>query len=207
MIVPLAAGPAALYYQSVRGPQTRPVALAELGAHGKLLERVEIRPPVGERECTRLPVVHVSGSTHVLFRAVAPGGHEFTISSEKTRTYGVVGVGLVVTFPNPRRLTVRSSTLRPLPPLEWDVRRLCSPYPYAVVYGLLHAEKDEVLVRSAGKLRVLHSVAPPGYVHLHAAVIYGFVGSHASELLVRTPQGTTVVDEKLERLFAGMQCM
>jgi hypothetical protein len=213
-------GPARVYYQAVRGPSPIPVSVTELSGRGQVLQTVAAPRVV---ECMKGVVRHLPGSGRVLVKAVAPGRREFAISTEETRILGRTNYGLRVTFRGPMPFVVRSAALRlaqpaagvqvaspaelgRIAPLEWQVIRVCKPYRYTILYGVLTSESDEVLVRSGHGRDVLRRVAIPVSVRPHSLLVYDILGETPSQLIVDTPAGKTIVDEDISSTVAQVPC-
>jgi hypothetical protein len=78
----------------------------------------------------------------------------------------------------------------------------CAPHPYAVVFGLLRSPRDKVVARRGARRTVLHQVPIPPVLHAHGMLAYARLGGSPSEVIVRRPDGTRLLDDKL----AGGRC-
>jgi hypothetical protein len=195
-------GPVALYYQAVRGPTPIPVSATELGTHGQTLGTIGA---YRGRECTKNMVRTLPGA-RVLVTAQAPGGKTLTISSEQTRILGSTHFGLRVVVGGAGGIVAGTAALRVAPQLAWEVSRICKPYPYGIIYGVLATPSDEVLVGMGAELQPLHRVAIPASVRPHSALVYGILGSTPSRLIVRVPGAKVVLDENIRSIFAETRC-
>ncbi len=203
-------GPMALYYQAVRGPTPIPVSATELGAGGQVLGTITA---YRVHECTK-DITRTLPGARVLVKARAPGGKIFTISSERTRTLGRTYFGLRVAFAGVGGIVAGAAALRlalPLEwgvatPLEWEVSRICTPHPYGIIYGVLTAPRDEVLVRLGADLQPLRRVGIPASMRRHSVLVYGILGRAPDRLIVRAPGARTAVDENIDSIFAEKRC-
>jgi hypothetical protein len=198
-------GPAGYYYQVVRGPSPIPVSLTELNAQGRAVRTVRLARVV---ECTKNPLKYLPGGRRTLVHETAPGGPTFSIVGERYRFLGKVyfevklsieavstsegefiggGSTSTVTFGvGPRAFEPRVETG-------------CRPQPYTVVYGLLKARGDTVLVGTPpAALTTLRRVTIPAYLHAGGVLVYAALPGAPARLLVRRPDGRVVQDEKLE---------
>jgi hypothetical protein len=73
----------------------------------------------------------------------------------------------------------------------------CQPHEFAILYGILKARKDRVLVRTATGLDPLRLARIPSSLHAHGVLAYTALPSVPRELLARKPDGKDVVTEKL----------
>jgi hypothetical protein len=82
----------------------------------------------------------------------------------------------------------------------------CVPHPYAVVFGLLRAPSDRVVVRRGSNRTVLRHIAIPTVLHAHGVLAYARLAGAPSEVIVKRPDGTRPVDDKLQggRCSPGM---
>jgi hypothetical protein len=206
-------GPAGFYYQQVQGPSPIPVALVELGAHGRHLRTVKLERLVG---CTKHPFEYLPGGLRVLARGHAPRGPEFAIVGEHFRLFGAAHFALELQAgPEANHIKYRSreggliesiggESGESFPVLvgRLGVERFfahvesgCHPYEHAIVYGLLNAPRDRVFVRVAGKLNELRHVKIPADMHAGGVLAYGAFASAPEALIVRSPSGRTVQSE------------
>lgn len=203
ILVPRAlGGPATLYYQAVQGPSPIPVSITELDERGREIRTVATPRVV---ECTKMQVRHLPG--HVLARDRAPGGRLFTISSERTRTLGRTYFGLRVAFEGDGASAIGSGPLRLALPLEWDVRRVCKPYPYGIIYGVLTTPGAGAFVRTGRGLQRMRRVTIAASVRPHSTLVYSLVRQTPTEVIVRTRDGKTVVDESVSSIFLETPCV
>ena len=131
----------------------------------------------------------------------------FTISSERTRTLGRTYFGLRVAFKGAGASAIGSGPLRLALPLEWDVRRVCKPYSYGIFYGMLTSPGDEAFVRTGRGLQRMRRAAIAASVRPHSTLVYSLVRQTPTELIVRTRDGKTVVDENVNSIFAETPCV
>jgi hypothetical protein len=82
----------------------------------------------------------------------------------------------------------------------------CVPHPYAVVFGLLRSASDRVVVRLGSSRTVLPHIPIPAVLHAHGFLAYARVAGAPSEVIVKRPGGTRVLDDKLHggRCSPGM---
>ena len=73
----------------------------------------------------------------------------------------------------------------------------CEPRAYAILFGVLSAPADTVLARSSGSLQPFQRVRIPASLHVRGVLAYIPLAAVPSEVLVRTPAGTTVLTENL----------
>ena len=152
------------------------------------------------------PVVRALPGTQVLVTAQAPGGKTFTISSERTRVVGGTHFGLRVVVGRAGGIVAGVAALRVAPHLAWEVSRICKPYPYGIIYGVLATLSDEVLVGRGAELQTLDRVAIPASVRPHSTLVYGILGAMPSRLIVRAPGAKVVLDEDIRSIFAETRC-
>jgi hypothetical protein len=210
-------GPAAFYYQAVRGPSPIPVSLVERDAQGHMLKVIKLRQIVG---CTKHPLKYLPGGKRTLVRGQTPQGPGFSIVGERYRLFGhihtqlklMAGEGLVgsdegegeeedeeeegpVRGPSgPFALPMRHTT-----PLDSEVTAGCRPHEYSIFYGLLKRPHDTVLAKVAGKLVPVLRVRIPVSLHVSGVLVYVASDSQPEEVLVRTPSGKVVTSENLSR--------
>ena len=82
-------------------------------------------------------------------------------------------------------------------PFNRQMQEGCSPSEYAIVFGVLSAPRDTVLVRSGGVLIRLHRARIPAALRVKGALAYIALPSVPSEVIVRSPSGKTVSTERL----------
>ncbi len=198
-------GPAGFYYQVVRGPSPIPVALIEVDAHGRVLRTVRL--PRTTR-CARPSLKLLPGGTRTIARGSLPQGPSFSIVGERYTLTGHTHFTLRVNVAAEAGfggLTGGTSTIvvgghlkpKPSTPFAVKMETGCQPHEYAILYGILKAPTDTVLVRSSGSLKPLRRVRIPASLHVHGALAYIALPAMPSELLVRTPNGKTIFIEKL----------
>jgi hypothetical protein len=72
----------------------------------------------------------------------------------------------------------------------------CSARPSTLVFGLLRASSDHVVVLRGGRTDVPQRVAIPGILHARGTLIYA-LADQPGQLVVRQPDGTPIVDDRL----------
>jgi hypothetical protein len=203
-------GPGALYYQAVRGPSPLPVSLTERDARGRTLRVLKLRRIVG---CSKHPLKYLPGGKRTLLRGSTPQGPRFSIVGERYRLFGRLhtqlklstGEGLV----SPDEAGEEDVTEGPnesvagpvtrTTPLDPEVTAACHPHEYSIFYGLLKQPRDTVLAKIAGKLVPVLSVRIPHSLHIGGALVYLASVSQPEEILVRSPNGKTVMNEDRNR--------
>lgn len=213
VLVPRRLGsPDAFYYQAVRGPSPFPVSLAERDAHGRTLRVLKLRRIVG---CSKHPLKYLPGGKRTLVNESTPQGPRFSIVGERYRLFGRLhtqlklstGEGLVSSdeegegeenvtegpsgsFAGPVKRTT---------PLDSEVSAACHPHEYSIFYGLLKQSRDTVLAKIAGKLVPVLSVRIPSSLHTGGVLVYLASVRQPEEILVRSPNGKTVMNEDRSR--------
>lgn len=142
-----------------------------------------------------------------LARGTLPGKQTYTIIGERYR------------FQRRVYFTLAVSTDRPgLPPgggggggfnpsqtpgiFVYTAFAACVPRPYAIVFGLLRAPSDMVVARRGSRRTVLRHVSIPPVLHAHGVLAYARLGGPPSEVTVQRPDGTRLLDDKLQ----GSRC-
>lgn len=205
-------GPDAFYYQTVRGPSPIPVSLTGRDAHGHTLRVLKLRRIVG---CSKHPLKYLPGGKRTLVNGSTPQGPRFSIVGERYRLFGRLhtqlklstGEGLVGSdeegegeedvsegpsgsFAGPVKRTT---------PLDSEVSAACHPHEYSIFYGLLKQPRDTVLAKIAGKLVPVLSVRIPSSLHTGGSLVYLASVSQPEEILVRSPNGKTLMNEDRSR--------
>lgn len=172
---------------------------------------------------SRVTVRQLPGSGHVLVTSYAPGHRRFTISTENARILGKNNFGLRIVFGKPTPFVVRSaalriaqpvagikvsspSELRLITPLEWEIVRVCRPYSYVVVYGLLLPRNDEVILSTKHRRSHFHYIRTHTLPHSRNALVYTISSTVPSRLLVRTRRGMTIINENISPVIARLPC-
>ena len=204
-------GPGAFYYQAVRGPSPLPVSLAERDAQGHTLRVLMLRRIVG---CSKHPLKYLRGGKRTLVRGSTPQGPSFSIVGERYRLFGRVhiqlklrtGEGLVSSDEGGEEENVtegpNGSVAVPVArttPLDSEIFAACHPHEYSILYGLLTQPRDTVLAKVAGKLVPVLSVHIPSSLHTGGALVYLASVSQPEEVLVRSPNGKTLMNEDRSR--------
>lgn len=197
-------GPAGFYYQVVRGPSPIPVSLTELDTNHKAI-RTTILPRIVE--CTSNPVKYLPGGIRTLVRDRVPDGPAFSIIGERYRFLGKVYFELKANVeetsePGSAAIGGSSVTFGANKPsmLDWQTETGCDPHPYVILYSLLSAPADTVLLGTKGKLSAAHRVTIPTSLHAGGILIYAALPAGPSELVIRSPNGKTLSTEKLDQL-------
>jgi hypothetical protein len=206
-------GPAAIYYQAVRGPSPIPASLTERDARGHTLRVLKLRQIVG---CSKHPLKYLPGGKRTLVRGKTPQGPDFSILGERYRLFGRVHVQLKLKTgeglassgegeeegeegpgegpSGPFAIPVRRPT-----PLDSEISSGCHPHEYSIFYGLLRKPRDTVLAKVAGKLVPMLHVRIPSSLHTGGALVYLASVSQPEEILVRSPNGKTLINEDRSR--------
>lgn len=207
-------GPAAIYFQALRGPSPIPVSLQELDGRGRVLRTVAV-PRV--LECSAHPVKYVRGGRITLVRGKAPQGPDFSIVGERYRYAGalhtalMLGTGAEAGKPEPEpESQPESIPLAGLPrpvrehellglrkPLELRSTAGCRPHEFSIVFGLLKRSRDTALAEVAGKLVPMSRARIPGSLHIHGVLVYLASESRPERILVRAPSGRIQMREGL----------
>jgi hypothetical protein len=190
-------GPAALYYQVVRGPSPIPVSLTELDTRGATLTTLKLPTVV---ECTKHPIKYFPEGIVRLAHESPPAMPSFTIRAERYRKLGSVHFDLKLKESNEERiLDAESEGLAGAitVPRDWrtfqpEASSGCQPRPYVIVYGLLKAPDDSVLALVSGKLTPLRKVVIPAHLHAGGVLAYGAFSPLPTELLIRDVSGKTI---------------
>lgn len=213
-------GPAATYYQAVRGPSPIPVSLIERDAHGHTLQVLKLRQIVG---CSKHPLKYLPGGKRALVRGKTPQGPDFSILGERYRLFGRLhvqlklktGEGLVSSDEGEEEgeegpsegpggsfaIPVRRPT-----PLDSEISSGCHPHEYSIFYGLLRKPRDTVLAKLAGKLVTLRRVSIPASLHGGGVLVYLASSGQPEEIIVRSPSGKTVMSEnRASRAIEGRE--
>ncbi len=216
-------GPAAFYYQVVRGPSPIPVSLTERDAHGQTLRVARLERIVG---CTTHPLKYLPGGKRTLLSGQVPrGGLHFSILGERYRLFGraysrltlTTGTDLEPPAAGPAEGAKRfgeeggdeQEEGGPVEgsggPLAMFVKSRmllssrtstgCQPHEYSIFYGQLKKSRDTVLARVEGKLVSLHRVRIPASIHAGGVLVYLVSSGEPEEIVVRSPSGNTVVSE------------
>jgi len=203
-------GPAAFYYQAVRGPSPVPVSLTYRDAHGRPLRVLKLRRIVG---CSKHPLKYPPGGKRTLVRGSTPQGPGFSIVGERYRLFGRVHAQLKLTTGDALASSGEdeegavngglggsgASPIRRPTPLDSEISAGCHPHEYSIFYGLLRQPRDTVLAKIAGKLVPALRVRVPSSLHAGGLLVYLASASRPEEILVRSPNGRVVVDENLSR--------
>lgn len=203
-------GPAAFYYQAVRGPSPIPVSLIERDARGHTLRALKLRRIVG---CSKHPLKYLPGGKLTLVSGSTPQGPRFSIVGERYRLFGRVhtqlklrtGEGLVSSDEGGEGEVEeggsftegpsRSFAIQHPKPLDSEISAACYPHEYSIFYGLLKQARDTVLAKVAGELVPMLRVHIPSSLHTSGALVYLASVGQPEEILVRSPSGKTVMNE------------
>ncbi len=206
-------GPAAIYFQALRGPSPIPVSLRELDARGRVLRTVAV-PRV--LECSTHPVKYVRGGRITLARGKTPQGTDFSIVGERYRYAGALhtaltlGMGAEAGKPeaSPEAsseetfVEVSHGIARAHPferPLELESIAGCHPHEYSIVFGLLKRPRDTALAQVAGKLVPMTRVRIPASLHMHGVLVYLASETRPERIVVRAPSGRVRMREDLRK--------
>lgn len=195
LVPPQLGGPVGFYYQVVRGPKPIPVSLSELDAHDRSVRVWKLERRVG---CTKHVLKFLNHGIRPLVHDSVSGGPPFTIVGEAFHFFGRIHFALHVDITDQGGGGESPRGERPKL-FSWALYRGCKPQQYAIVYGLLKAPRDTVLARTSGVLRPLHKVAIPAHLHAGGLLVYAAATAVPSELIVRDPDGNTILTEKLGR--------
>jgi hypothetical protein len=202
MVVPRRlGGPATLYYQALRDAAPFPTRLTELNPRNQPLGVVKVPGVAG---CTKQLVRPLSGGTRVLAKETGPGGAVLTIMSRASLRSAFGALRVTLTGSEGTEV-IGSGALRLALPLEWEIKRVCRPYPYTIVYGLLPS-RDVVLLGASRHDRALSRVAIPSSVRPKTVLVFGFGTQAPNTLLVRTDTGRTLVSESVSHIVAHTPC-
>lgn len=195
-IPPRYGGPGGVYLQAVRGYSPYPVSLTELDRNGhvvavKKLDKIRCRREPSQAGPVGPVFINLATGT-------APGGQSFTISAYIVhlgrgqtsfgleRPAGLHGSseGITIGGPKPKAF-------------PWSVGYECPPHEFSVVYGILAAPGDSVLVRTPEGLVPLTKVAIAAKFHSEGPLVYGAFTTLPSELVVRRRNGSILYTESL----------
>jgi hypothetical protein len=137
-----------------------------------------------------------------LAHGTLPRRRTFTIIGERYRFHGRVYFSLAVSVNRPGAppgggggASFNPSQSRGV--LAFSFMTACGPHLlYAVVFGLLRATSDMVVVRRGHGATVLQHVLIPGVLHARGVLVYAPLGGPPSELIVRQPDGKRVLDQR-----------
>lgn len=215
-------GPAGLYYQVVRGPSPIPVSLTELDARGNQLTVLKLPAVV---ECAKHLKKYFPHGIVRLVHETPPQGPTFTISAERYRELGRVHFDLTLEEEGGEQALFSSHAgghieekleegdekaffvgIAGKEEIEPSTKKFqshassgCKPQPYAIVYGLLRARRDTVLVGTAGGLVPLRKVVIPAHLHAGGVLAYGVFSPLPTELVVRDKHGRTITRSDLRQ--------
>ncbi len=159
-IPPRLGGPAAFYFQAVRGPRPYPVSLTELDRHGSVL---------GVRALQRITNCKVE-QPHIARRTLVsgstPDGEGFSISgiAFDFGHHAQFALGLI----DSRSLLISTNDERAHggPRLfRWKLSHRCPPHEHAILYGVLKHPAASVLARTATGEVALREVPIPARLH------------------------------------------
>ncbi|HEV3047879.1 MAG TPA: hypothetical protein VGY13_11030 [Solirubrobacteraceae bacterium] len=207
-------GPLALYDQALRGPSPYPVSLAALGAHGRTLRTLALRPV---RDCKPEPT-GLHRVRRPIFTTLAHGttttGVPFTMTGTLVtfgRDHHSFNVQLQVEEPGVTGALSSSSRIELVagnsPEALAHIRDArifspqladeCPPHEYAIVYGLLAKPGETVLARTPAGLEPLTEVAIPKRLKVDGVAVYGSFAAIPSEVVVQGAGGRTLFSESL----------
>ena len=136
-----------------------------------------------------------------LAHGTLPRRRTFTIIGERYRFQGRVDFSLAVSINRPGAppgggggASFNPSQSRGV--LAFTFMTVCDHHPYAVVFGLLRATSDKVVVRRGHGATVLQHVLIPRALHARGVLVYAPLGGPPSELIVGQPDGKRVLDQR-----------
>ena len=139
-------------------------------------------------------------AVRTLAHGALPSRRTFTILGERYRFQGRVYFTLAVSINRPGAppgggggASFNPSQSRGV--LASTFMTVCGHHPYAVVFGLLRATSDKVVARGGHSTTVLQHVLIPGVLHAGGVLVYAPLAGPPSELIVRQPDGTRVLDQ------------
>jgi hypothetical protein len=199
-------GPAAFYYQALRGPAPIPVSLIERNAHGHTLQTVKLARVVG---CSKHPLKYLPGGKRTLVRGQAPQGPDFSIVGERYRLFGRVHSRLTLNVGGPlesSRTGAEEDSMegpgelfaprsKRVTLLDSETSVGCEPHEHSIFYGLLKQSRDTAFAKVSGKLVPLRRVRLPASLHVDGALVYIASSSQPEAIVVRSPSGRTVMNE------------
>jgi hypothetical protein len=203
-------GPAAFYYQAVRGPAPVPVSLSEIDAQGHTLRVLKLRRIIG---CSQHPLKYMTGGKRTLARGSTPEGPSFSIFGERYRLFGSTytqlklrtGGGLLSSDEGEEEVSSEGPKgsypvlVKRSAPLDWEVTAGCHPHEYSIFYGLLRQTRDTVLAKVEGNLVPLSRARIPSSLHMGGVLVYLASVSRPEQVLVRSPNGKILTSEDLAR--------
>ncbi|MGA7541139.1 MAG: hypothetical protein WBW93_20455, partial [Steroidobacteraceae bacterium] len=101
--------------------------------------------------------------------------------------------------PNVTDGLIGSVPVRRTTPLDSEASAGCHPHEYSIFYGLLRKPRDTVLAKVAGKLVPMLHVRIPSSLHAGGALVYLASVGQPEEILVRSPNGKTLMNEDRSR--------
>jgi hypothetical protein len=196
-------GPAGFYYQVLREGSASPVSLTELDAAGKVLRVLKL-PHQGR--CKQPEREEAPKETRTIARGPIPNGASFTIVGE--RQGGEYSETSFTANVRPEDeglerlsgggiIAVGQGGASGGHPFARQTREGCTPSEYAIVFGVLSAPRDTVLVRSGGILRPLHRAPIPPILHVKGVLAYIALPGVPTEVIVRDASGKTVSRERM----------
>jgi hypothetical protein len=137
-----------------------------------------------------------------LAHGALPGKQTYTITGERLRFQGRVYFTLAISIDRPGEPPGGGGGASFNPSQTPGIfanttLSACVPHPYAVVFGLLRAPSDTVVVRRGRGRTVLRHIPIPAVLHAHGVLAYARLAGVPSEVIVKRPDGTRALDEKL----------
>ncbi|HEY7935204.1 MAG TPA: hypothetical protein VID48_15400 [Solirubrobacteraceae bacterium] len=191
-------------------PTAHPVIthLTALDAHGRILAAPSDSVVATGKVCTNAPSQPVKFLPHgirLLVHGALPTGGGFSIVAERYRFQGRIYFDLSAGL---QRSVVRheefqsggGSSFSPTQSTEFfpfSQMVACSRHPVILLWGLLRASSDTVLVGSGGKPHPLARVMIPADLDAGGELAYGLLKS-ASTLIVKNSAGKTVEEHRLD---------
>jgi hypothetical protein len=209
LVPPSLGGPAGFYFQVVPSSDD-PVSVTELDSQGKVLASRKLR------HSARCPPRHQNEPTPEFLSAVklatgrVPHGPAFAITVQRTRFGKQVETNLEVNVSHEESIgsvlvAAQSfggeTRLGGHPKLfELKSEAGCAPHEYAILYGVLSSPPDTVLAKTRHGLVRFHRAPIPAKARLQGELEYLALDSTPREVIVRSPQGRTVLREDLRRV-------
>jgi hypothetical protein len=154
-------------------------------------------------------VRHTAGATAASKRQVLAAGRvrhgpRFSIAGERYVSAGRAYLGLEVSVEESERPGPAGGGRGSFAAREdahglftYAIQTGCVPHRYAIVYGLLRAPADTVLVRTSSGVGALRHAAIPSSLVAGGVLVYGQLSEMPSELLLRTRSGELALRERL----------
>ncbi len=149
------------------------------------------------------PVVFLPGGVRALAHGTLPsGGLSYQIEGQRYRFEGCVYFDLSLDLERPGLSIPDSGGGSSFTPaqapgaLSYSDQQVCQPHAVTIVFGLLRAPHDRVLVRSTTAAATARVVAIPAALHSGGALAYAALPGELTEVSVQAG-GRTVLDDRL----------